>query len=110
MLTSPAAAAAARLYLDEVVTRANAFSDELDQERKELATILCLGAKDATNAQQEVSAKLYRALLREEVVSKRIDESSSPAQVGSGEGLCWGRVACVVGGLGCLLDSSGALV
>ena len=76
-----------RLYLDEVVTRANVFSEELEQERKELATILCLGAKDATIGAQEVSAKLYRALLREEVVSKRIDESSSPAQVGPAAGV-----------------------
>jgi hypothetical protein len=126
-----------RLYLDEVVSRAGAFSDELDQDRKELQvqrrglaggwleaaagwlraiagcwcirsksagrlllarngaqigaglpalpalqTILCLGAKDATANTQEVSAKLYRSLLKEEVTSRRIDTAESPAQVG----------------------------
>jgi hypothetical protein len=49
---------------------------------KELATMLCLGAKEAADIRSEVAAGVYRRLLKEEVASKRIDAAASPAQVG----------------------------
>ena len=48
---------------------------------KDLAFLLCLGAKEAADIRGEVSAALYKKLLREEVTSKRIDAATSPAEV-----------------------------
>lgn len=40
-----------------------------------------MNAKEAQQMRDEVAAKLYRRLLKEEVTSKRIDQAESPATV-----------------------------
>ncbi len=47
------------------------FSPELDSDLKVLQTMLLLGAKEASDVRNEEAAKLYKALLKEEVTSKR---------------------------------------
>ncbi|GLC39997.1 hypothetical protein PLESTB_000120100 [Pleodorina starrii] len=70
-----------RLYLEEQLNRTAEFSSELEADAAELATILCLGAKETQALRDEVSAKLYRRLLKEEVTSGRLDAAASPAGV-----------------------------
>lgn len=60
-----------RLYLEEKLNQSGAFSAELDADAAELATILCLGARETQGLRDEASAKLYRRLLRDEVTSGR---------------------------------------
>ena len=43
--------------------------------------MLGMNAKEAQQMRDEVAAKLYRRLLKEEVTSKRIDHAESPATV-----------------------------
>lgn len=70
-----------RLYLEEQLARHNEFTAELDADAAELATILCLGAKETQGLRDEVAARLYRRLLKEEVTSGRLDAAASPAAV-----------------------------
>ncbi|GIL58607.1 hypothetical protein Vafri_13622 [Volvox africanus] len=70
-----------RLHLEEKLNYAGEFSAELDADAAELATIMCLGAKETQALRDEVSAKLYRRLLKEEVTSGRLDAAASPAGV-----------------------------
>ena len=70
-----------RIYLEEKMESLGEFSEALDNEAKELQSILVISSRDAQTLRDEVAAKLYKRLLREEVVSKRIDAASSPAAV-----------------------------
>ncbi|EFJ41589.1 hypothetical protein VOLCADRAFT_98450 [Volvox carteri f. nagariensis] len=70
-----------RLYLEEKLNRAGEFSAQMDADAAELATIMCMGAKETQALRDEVSAKLYRRLLKEEVTSGRLDSATSPASV-----------------------------
>jgi len=70
-----------KVYVEEGVAREGAFTPQLDADMKDLAFLLCLGAKEAADIRGEVSAALYKKLLREEVTSKRIDAATSPAEV-----------------------------
>lgn len=58
-----------------------AFTPAIDADLKELAAVLCLGAREAADVRSEVAAGLYRKLLREEVTSRRIDDAEAPAKV-----------------------------
>ncbi|KAF8060559.1 SULTR2 [Scenedesmus sp. PABB004] len=53
----------------------------IDADLKELAVILCLGAKEAGEVRSNIAGALYKRLLREAVTTRRIDEAASPAQV-----------------------------
>eukprot|EP00798_Chlamydomonas_sp_ICE-L_P030469 gene30469-35480_t len=55
------------------------FTEELVADTKDMQAIMCIPARDASYLQDEVSAGLYKELLRAEVLSKRIDEA--PATV-----------------------------
>lgn len=57
------------------------FTPALDAELKELANVMALSAKEASDTRSEVAASLYRRLLKEEVTSRRIDAAESPAKV-----------------------------
>lgn len=70
-----------RAYLDERMEQLGEFSAALDDDARDLQGILGLGAKDAASIRDEVAAKLYRRLLREEVTSKRIDAAADPQTV-----------------------------
>mmetsp|Transcript_30974 Transcript_30974/g.68639 ORF Transcript_30974/g.68639 Transcript_30974/m.68639 type:complete len:1037 (+) Transcript_30974:146-3256(+) len=70
-----------KAYLEEQLNRDNEFSSSLEADARDLQTILGLAAREAQVLQDEVAAKLYKKLLREEVTSRRIDEAESPASV-----------------------------
>ncbi|PNW77802.1 hypothetical protein CHLRE_10g452450v5 [Chlamydomonas reinhardtii] len=70
-----------RAWLEEKLNQAGEFSAALDAEAAELATVMCMGAKETQGLRDEVSAKLYRRLLKEEVTSGRLDAAGSPASV-----------------------------
>jgi hypothetical protein len=69
------------VYTEEVVSREGRFNAQIEADLKELAVVLCLGAKDAGEVRSDIAGALYKRLLREEVTSRRIDAASSPAQV-----------------------------
>lgn len=46
-----------------------------------MQVILSLSAKEAAVIREDVSAALYRRMLKEEVTSKRLEAAASPAQV-----------------------------
>lgn len=75
-----------RAYLDEQMERQGGISIALEQEAKDLQSIFNLGSKDAQVIRDEVAAKLYKRLLKEEVTSGRLDAAPSPAAVL--QGLC----------------------
>ncbi|MEW5315412.1 MAG: hypothetical protein WDW38_006843 [Sanguina aurantia] len=60
-----------RAYVNERITVAGEVTPDLENEVKELTVILCLGSKEARTVMDDVSAKLYKKLLRDEVVSGR---------------------------------------
>lgn len=64
--------------------RPPSFTPALEADLKELAVVLCLGAKEANDIRSDVAGTLYKRLLREEVTSRRIDAAASPAQVRAG--------------------------
>ncbi|KAG2482678.1 hypothetical protein HYH03_018413 [Edaphochlamys debaryana] len=70
-----------RIYLEEQLNREGEFSAALDSDASELATIMSLGAKETQALRDEVAARLYRRLLKEEVTSGRLDAAESPAKV-----------------------------
>eukprot|EP00877_Chromochloris_zofingiensis_P006644 jgi/Chrzof1/2232/Cz11g07180.t1_TIC110[v5.2] len=70
-----------KLYVDESVARENRFTAQHEADIKDLATVLCLSNKEATEIRLGVAANLYKKLLREEVTSRRIDAAESPAGV-----------------------------
>jgi hypothetical protein len=72
------------VYTEEVVSREGRFTPQIEADLKELAVILCLGAKESGEVRGDIAGALYKRLLREEVTSRRIDAAASPAQVGDG--------------------------
>lgn len=70
-----------RMYLDEQLTKKGEFDAALEADCKELQAVMALSAKEAGVIQDEVAAKLYRKLLKDETSSGRIDAAASPAQV-----------------------------
>ncbi|GFR49409.1 hypothetical protein Agub_g11462 [Astrephomene gubernaculifera] len=70
-----------RLYLEERLAAAGEFSSELEADVGQLSTVLCLGARETGALRDEVAAKMYRRLLKEEVTSGRLDAAASPATV-----------------------------
>ena len=70
------------------------FTPAIEADLKELAVVLCLGAKEANDIRSDVAGSLYKRLLREEVTSRRIDAAASPAQV-----CVWVQAVCGSGGL-----------
>jgi hypothetical protein len=85
------------VYTEEVVGREGRFNAQIEADLKELAVILCLGAKDAGEVRSDIAGALYKRLLREEVTSRRIDAASSPAQVGDLVISCGLKRPCGVG-------------
>lgn len=57
--------------MEEQLAASGEFTASLDAAAHELAAILCLGAKEAGAMRDEVAARLYRRLLKEEVTSGR---------------------------------------
>lgn len=53
----------------------------LPHPQRSHAQIIELSAREAKTMRDEVAAKLYRRLLKEEVTSRRIDEAEDPATV-----------------------------
>jgi len=72
-----------RLFLDQGAAAAGGAATDPDLERgaRELAAVLGIPAKEAADARAEVAGTLYRALLKAEVSSRRIDAAPSPAAV-----------------------------
>lgn len=60
-----------RAYVQRAHHRRREVTPDLENEVKELTVILCLGSKEARTVMDDVSAKLYKKLLRDEVVSGR---------------------------------------
>jgi hypothetical protein len=71
-----------RLFMEQgAADQQGRVTDDLERDARDLATILSMGAKEAADARAEVAGALYRALLKEEVSSRRIDAAESPAAV-----------------------------
>lgn len=68
-----------RLYLESELMAKGEFDSALEQSCKELQAVFGLSAKDASAIHDEVAAKLYRKLLKEETSSGRLDAAASPA-------------------------------
>uniref|UniRef100_A0A383VE54 Uncharacterized protein n=1 Tax=Tetradesmus obliquus TaxID=3088 RepID=A0A383VE54_TETOB len=69
-----------KVYAEEVVGREGRFNPQIEADLKELAVVLCLGAKEAGEVRSGIAGGLYKRLLREEVTSRRLDAAASPAQ------------------------------
>eukprot|EP00798_Chlamydomonas_sp_ICE-L_P010243 gene10243-8160_t len=70
-----------KCYLGERLDLLGEFSQALDDDLVVLEAVLCLPSKETRLLRDETSSRLYKKLLREEVVSKRIDEAADPADV-----------------------------
>lgn len=54
----------------------NRFTAQHEADIKDLATVLCLSNKEATEIRLGVAANLYKKLLREEVTSRRCGQAT----------------------------------
>jgi len=72
-----------RVFLEErmAMEGEGGFSDQLEKELHEFATLAGIAAKDCASIHDEVAAKVYKQLLKEEVLSGRLDEADSPASI-----------------------------
>ncbi|WIA15162.1 hypothetical protein OEZ85_001848 [Tetradesmus obliquus] len=70
-----------KVFAEEVVGREGRFNPQIEADLKELAVVLCLGAKEAGEVRSGIAGGLYKRLLREEVTSRRLDAAASPAQL-----------------------------
>eukprot|EP00798_Chlamydomonas_sp_ICE-L_P014703 gene14703-20743_t len=68
-------------YLGEQLDLLGEFPDKLEAELKELQKIMCISSADAARLREEMSGRLYKKLLKEVVVSRKIDEAGNPAVI-----------------------------
>lgn len=70
-----------RAYLELRLEAAGELSEAVEDDAVLLQQVLCLPEREAKNLSDEVVAKLYRKLLREEVVSGRLAAAPKPSAV-----------------------------
>lgn len=70
-----------KAFIEERMESAGAFDADLERDAKELQGILGLSSSATQQLQDEVAARLYKRLLKDEVTSGRLDAAESPAQV-----------------------------
>ena len=70
-----------RVFVEESLRTEGRFSEQLESDVSNLQQTLALGTKEANSLRDEISSKVYRRLLREEVTSGRLDAAASKAAV-----------------------------